>query len=42
MTEPENKSASEEKRYWRKWYVAVLLFLLAQIAFYYFITVHFK
>lgn len=42
MTEPENKPASEEKKYWRKWYVAVLVFLLAQIAFYYFITVHFK
>jgi len=42
MTELKKKSASDEKRYWRKWYVAVLLFLLAQIAFYYFITVHFK
>ena len=28
--------------YWRKWYAAVIVFLLAQIVFYYLITQHFK
>jgi hypothetical protein len=31
-----------EKTYWRKWYAAVLLFLLLQVALYYCITIHFK
>ena len=30
-----------EKAYWKKWYLAVLFFLLFQIAAYYFITRHF-
>jgi hypothetical protein len=31
-----------EKSYWNKWYLGVLLFLLVQIAIYYFITMEFK
>jgi hypothetical protein len=31
-----------EKSYWNKWYTALLVFLLLQIAAYYFITRHFK
>ncbi len=30
-----------EKAYWKKWYLAVLLFLLLQIVVYYFITRYF-
>jgi hypothetical protein len=33
---------SNEKSYWRNWYIAVLLFLLLQIVIYYFITQQFK
>src|ERR1035438_6532376 len=29
-------------KYWNRWYFAVLLFLLAQIILYYFLTVHFN
>lgn len=36
MKEPGSKS------YWNKWYAAVLVFLLIQIALYYVISVHFK
>jgi hypothetical protein len=31
-----------EKSYWNKWYLGVLLFLLVQVAIYYFITMKFK
>lgn len=30
------------KKYWNRWYIAVLLFLIAQIVLYYFITEYFK
>jgi hypothetical protein len=30
------------KRYWRNWYIAIMLALVLQIGFYYFITVYFK
>jgi len=33
---------SNEKLYWRKWYIGVLLFLVAQIIFFYIITTHFS
>lgn len=32
----------KEKSYWKKWYVGVFLFLLIQIAIYYFITGQFR
>ena len=31
-----------EKKYWNKWYTAVLFFLVLQIIFYYFITQYFN
>lgn len=31
-----------EKSYWRKWYIGVLLFLAAQIVLFYWITVKFN
>ena len=30
-----------EKTYWNKWYIALLVFLVLQVIFYYFITKHF-
>ena len=30
-----------EKTYWYKWYIAVLVFLILQVIIYYFITKHF-
>lgn len=30
-----------EKKYWIKWYIALLVFLVLQIVLYYFITKHF-
>ena len=37
-----NKTNWDEKRYWNKWYIGVLLFLVIQIVVFYFITQHFK
>ncbi len=31
-----------EKSYWNKWYIGVLLFLVLQVALYYLITRHYK
>jgi hypothetical protein len=31
-----------EKRFWNRLYIIVLLFLLLQVVFYYFITKHFQ
>ncbi len=31
-----------ERTYWKKWYITVLLFLIAQILFYYFVTKYFN
>ncbi len=31
-----------EKAYWNKWYLAVLMFLILQIIIFYLITVEFK
>ena len=31
-----------DQSYWNKWYAGVLLFLLIQVALYYFITVIYK
>ncbi len=31
----------KEKTYWKKWYTLVLLFLLAQIAFFYYLTIQY-
>ena len=31
-----------EKSYWSKWYLGVFLFLLVQVAIYYFITIQFQ
>ena len=31
-----------DKAYWKKWYVAVIVFLLVQVVLYYLITIHFK
>jgi len=31
-----------EKSYWNKWYIAVLVFLVVQIIIFYLITVEFK
>ncbi|MEI7472782.1 MAG: hypothetical protein WCJ85_11020 [Chitinophagaceae bacterium] len=36
-----NKTQPEEKIRWGKWYLLVLLFLLAEIVFFYYITNHF-
>ena len=36
------KKMKNEKSYWRKWYFSVLLFLIAQITIFYFITKHFN
>ena len=36
------KKMKSEKSYWRKWYFSVLLFLIAQIIFFYLITKHFS
>gem|GEM_PF-860690 len=33
---------SPEKKYWNRWYLAVLLFLLIQIVLYYLLTAHFS
>jgi len=33
---------NNEKSYWRKWYVGVLLFLAAQIILFFFITKYFS
>lgn len=33
---------NDDKSYWKKWYLGVSLFLLIQIAVYYFITQLFK
>jgi hypothetical protein len=30
------------KSYWNKWYFLVILFLVIQVAFYYFLTVQFR
>lgn len=30
------------KSYWKKWYTALIAFLLLQVILYYFITEHFK
>jgi len=32
----------QEKKYWNRWYFIVLAFLLAQIIFYYFLSVYFN
>jgi hypothetical protein len=31
-----------EKKYWKIWYAALILFLAAQIIFYYLVTQYFK
>jgi hypothetical protein len=31
-----------EKSYWNKWYLGVLLFLILQVVLFYFITMEFK
>lgn len=31
-----------ENKYWNKWYLAVFIFLVLQVIFYYFITKHFQ
>ncbi len=31
-----------ERSYWNKWYIAVLLFLIIQVVFFYFITRYFN
>jgi len=33
---------SSEKKYWNRWYAIVLLFLLFQVVFYYFLSVYFN
>jgi len=35
-------SESGSKSYWLKWYVAVIVFLVAQVIFYFLITIYFK
>jgi len=37
-----DKTQSPDKNYWNKWYVVVLLFLIAQIIIFYFITRYFN
>lgn len=37
-----NGNMQNEKSYWNKWYIAVLLFLIVQIIIFYLITVEFK
>ncbi len=32
----------KEKSYWARWYIGVILFLLLQVALYYFITINYK
>jgi hypothetical protein len=32
----------QEKKYWNKWYFAVLAFLLFQVVLYYFLSVYFN
>jgi hypothetical protein len=36
------KKMNNEKTYWRKWYIGVLLFLMLQIIFFYLITKYFS
>lgn len=37
-----DKSMDKERRYWRRLYIVVVLFLIIQIIGYYFITRHFS
>lgn len=32
----------DDKRYWSRWYMIVLAFLVLQIVFYYFISIYFN
>ena len=36
------KIMQNEKSYWNKWYIIVVLFLIVQIIIFYFITIYFK
>jgi len=40
--QPQESEKNNDPAYWRKWYVAVVVFLIAQVIFYFFITQHFK
>jgi len=33
---------SEEKKYWRGWYLAVIIFLVLQILFFYYLSIHYN